>query len=213
MIEASYNLSISRPRIAFKTNILNITTWRNLDNTSLSIIHNTEQSWIHYYYDKLNSDSEKFFTRTNTSTDYEITVPKLQELYKAASKLDVVDRFVQISSIVLDLVSGGDVWSKIRAIYEVNPRMKMALSLVEDLPNFMITVVNSFLNSEITKDNLTPLITGEIKPCEVQKYLIEPKYMRRKGFLGSFSHLCQQTLEINESDAFPIQSVRFQSIM
>ncbi|XP_046740699.1 uncharacterized protein LOC124408067 isoform X2 [Diprion similis] len=197
-IEAFSNLSNSRPDITFKSNIFNLATWKDLDNATWSIIQDTERSWLHYYFDKMNTEKLSDFRRGSMWND--------SNVLRIADNLNGFDHIIQTLSLSFNLFSGGDVWSKLRAVYESKPLMKVVLSMAEDMPNLILSVVHTFFNKEIQPSDVTALVMGKVKPCEVNKYLIEPKYMRRKGLLGSFSHLCQQLQNFNARDIIPIDA-------
>ncbi|XP_046491171.1 uncharacterized protein ldd isoform X1 [Neodiprion pinetum] len=197
-VEAFSNLSKSQPDLTFKSNIFNITIWKGLDNDTWSIIQDTERSWLHYYFDKMNIEKLSNDRHDSISDDYKI--PQI------AQNLNGFDYIIQSLSLSFDLFFGGDIWSKLRAVYESKPVMKVTLSMAEDMPNLMLSVVHTFFNKEIQTSDVTALVMGKVKFCEVNKYLIEPKYMRRKGLLGSFSHLCQQLRNYDARDIIPIDA-------
>lgn len=200
MIDASYNLSESRPGITFKTSLFNVTTWKNLDEASWSMIYDAEESWLRF--DR--------FSR-HKSGDINTAESEHSRLFMASQILNSVDNVVQAVSISIDLLSGGDIWPKIRAIYETKPQMKVALSLAEDVPNLLISVINTFFKTESPLSIIGSLLTGRVHICEVNKYLIEPKYMRRKGFLDSFATLCRQMHDFDiHEDLLPLEQVRDQ---
>ncbi|XP_048511619.1 ATP-binding cassette sub-family A member 13 isoform X2 [Athalia rosae] len=192
VISASFGLSRSHPSVKFKTNIFNVTTWRNLDNNTWSIIENTEESWLRDYL-QLDSSGMEEWNPTYPSPRIAMT--------------ERFDYFIQLSNLLVNLASGGDMWSKLRTLYESNPEMNATLSLAEGLPNLMLTIVNTFFNGEITNSSVGSLIDGKVNLCEFNKYLIEPRHMQGEGFLGNFTQSCQRMSQLKKTGHFLFEDI------
>lgn len=105
-------------------------------------------------------------------------------------------KLFQLLESVIELASGGDIWQKVRIVYD-SSRMKPLLNLVEDMPSILITAVETFVSSERIDDFLQKLSLGQLNPCDIDRYLIPPSYMRRKGILSSITNFCQKIVMSN----------------
>ncbi|XP_029170086.1 LOW QUALITY PROTEIN: uncharacterized protein LOC114939826 [Nylanderia fulva] len=164
------NFTAALPGVSLKSNIFNATTWKNLSNETWALILKSEKSWIHN-----NQNSSLYRFRVNSS------------FFVDSSRL------FQLLESVIDLTSGGDTWQKLRVMHETS-KFKPLLTLVEDTPNLLITAVDTFVSSERLDDFIHKLILGQVHPCNVDRYLIPPNYMRKKGLLSSISNFCQKIL-------------------
>ncbi|XP_072756384.1 uncharacterized protein Ldd isoform X2 [Anoplolepis gracilipes] len=162
------NFTAALPGVNLKSNIFNITTWQNLSNETWTLIIKSEKSWIHNYQ---NSSWYKF----NVTSNYLVDSSRL---------------FQQLESVI-DLASGGDIWQKLRVIHETS-KLKPLLTLTEDMPNLLITAVDTFVSSERLDDFIHMLLLGQVHPCDVDRYLIPPSYIRKKGLLSSITNVCQK---------------------
>lgn len=100
-------------------------------------------------------------------------------------------RVPQVLLSILELLSGGDIWQKLKIIYE-DSKIKPLLTIVEDLPNLVITVVDTFVNSERLNNFAELLFEGKVKLCDIDKYLIPPKFVKKKRILSSITDVCQK---------------------
>lgn len=162
------NFTAALPRVSLKSNIFNATTWQNLSNETWALILKSEKSWIHA---NQNSSWYRFHVKSSYLVDS--------------------SRLFQLLESVIDLASGGDIWQKLRVMYETS-KLKALLTLVEDMPNLLITAVDTFVSSERLDDFIHKLFLGQVHPCDVDRYLIPPSYMRKKSLLFSISNFCQK---------------------
>ncbi|XP_035722982.1 uncharacterized protein LOC118441973 isoform X2 [Vespa mandarinia] len=105
----------------------------------------------------------------------------------------------KLMNFLADLLSGGDIWQKLRNVYE-NTKIKPILTLIEDMPNLVVTVVDTFFTSERLNDFVEKLFLGQVKPCDIDRYLIPSSFVRKKGLLSSITNFCQNVLA---NDKFP----------
>lgn len=162
------NFTAALPGVSLKSNIFNVTTWQNLSNETWTLIIKSEKSWIH------NNQNSSWY-RFNVTSNYLVDSSGLLQLLES----------------VIDLASGGDIWQKLRVIHETS-KLKPLLTLVEDMPNLLITAVDTFVSSERLDDFMHKLFLGQVHPCNVDRYLIPPSYMRKKGLLSSIANFCQE---------------------
>lgn len=163
--------------MSLRSNIFNVTTWGHLSNETWALILKSEKSWIHQYR---NSAWYKFNV-TSRGTDYLVGARRLFQLLES----------------MVDLASGGDIWQKLRVMHETS-KLKPLLTLTEDMPNLIITAVDTFVSSERLDDFLQKLPLGQVHPCDVDRYLIPPSYMRKKGLLASITNFCQKIVRSDE---------------
>lgn len=178
LLNTVWNLTRTSPELSLKSNIFNVTTWQNLSNETWDLILKAEKSWIHEH----KFSSWYRFNVTLHGTNYLVEIGKLFQLLES----------------VVELGSGGDVWQKLRVMYE-SSKMKPLLNLVEDMPSLLITAIETFVSSERLDDFINKLIHGQLHPCDVDRYLIPPSYMRRKGLLSSITNYCQKIVMSNKS--------------
>ncbi|XP_033187616.2 lipid droplet defective isoform X1 [Bombus vancouverensis nearcticus] len=152
--------------------IFNATTWRNLSNDTWSVIGKAGQIWIERYMKYAKNENP---TKLNGSTD---SLAKLARGY-------------QLLDATIELLAGGDIWQKLRILYE-NSRVKPILTLIEDLPNLIVTGVDTFVKSERLNDFVEKLSFGKLHPCDIDKYLIVPSFVRKKVLLSSITNFCQK---------------------
>lgn len=164
------NFTAALPGVSLKSNIFNVTTWQNLSNETWTLIIKSEKSWIH------NNQNSSWY-RFNVTSSYLVDSSGLLQLLES----------------VIDLVSGGDIWQKLRVIHETS-KLKPLLTLVEDMPNLLITAVDTFVSSERLNNFMHKLFLGQVHPCNVDRYLIPPSYMRKKGLLSSIANFCQEII-------------------
>ncbi|XP_032690190.1 uncharacterized protein LOC116853290 isoform X2 [Odontomachus brunneus] len=171
LLDTVWNLTSTSPGLSLKSHIFNVTTWQNLSNDTWALILKSEKSWIHEYQ---NSSWYRFNMMLH-GTDYHVDAGRLFQLLES----------------VIDLASGGDIWQKLRVIHE-SSKMKPLLNLVEDMPSLLITAVETLVSSERLDDFLQRMLGGQLHPCDVDRYLIPPNYIRRKGILSSITNFCQK---------------------
>ncbi|OAD61200.1 ATP-binding cassette sub-family A member 13 [Eufriesea mexicana] len=151
-------------KIVVKSRIFNSTTWRNLSNETLSGIR------------EVNLNMAK---------------ATLKELSRSPKQFAKLVRTIHVLDFTLDLLAGGDVWQKLRIVYE-NSRVKSILTLIEDLPNLVVSGVDTFVKSERLNDFVEKLAFGKVHPCDIDKYLIVPSFVRKKVLLSSITNFCQK---------------------
>ncbi|XP_011868082.1 PREDICTED: uncharacterized protein LOC105562133 isoform X2 [Vollenhovia emeryi] len=169
-------ISAALPEVSLTSNIFNTTTLRGLSNETWALILKSEKSWIRR--------SSAWYRSNMTShggTDYLVGVRRLFQLIES----------------VVDLVSGGDVWQKLRVMYETS-KLKPLLTLAEDMPNLFITAADTFVSSERLDDFIQKLLFGQVHPCDIDRYLIPPSYMRKRGLLASITNFCQKIVMSDE---------------
>jgi len=177
LLDVVSNFTTASPGVSLTSNIFNVTTWKNLSNETWTLILKSEKSWIHNYR---NSAWYKFNV-TSYGTDYLIGSRRLFQLLES----------------VVDLMSGGDIWQKLRVMHETS-KLKPLLTLVEDMPNLLITVADTFISSERLDDFIQKLPLGLVHPCDIDRYLIPPSYMRKRGLLSSITNFCQKIIMSDE---------------
>ena len=178
LLDIVSNFMIESPGVNLKSNIFNVTTWMNLSNETWALILKSEKSWIHHYQ---NSAWYKFNMTSYVGIDYLVRSKRLFQLLES----------------VIDLVSGGDIWQKLRNMYEIS-KLKPLLTLVENMPNLVITAADTFASSERLDDFIQKFLLGLVHPCNIDRYLIPPSYLRKKGLLTSIKNFCQKILMSDE---------------
>lgn len=179
LLDTALNLQAGRePALVIKSRIFNGTTWRNLSNETWSVIGRAGKTWIRKSTSFVENRGNQ--TRLNGATD---PFTKLARAY-------------QLLDASVELLAGGDIWQKVRAVYE-NSRVKPILTLIEDLPNLAVTVVDTFVKSERLNDFGEKLSFGKVHPCDIDKYLIVPSFVRKKVLLSSITNFCQKIV-LNE---------------
>lgn len=107
----------------------------------------------------------------------------------------------------MELLSGGDIWQKLQKIYK-DSKIEPLLTFVEDLPNLVITVADTFINSERLNDFAELLFAGKVKLCDIDKYLIPPKFIKKKKILTSITDVCQKfvngAVKLKTEDFLPL---------
>lgn len=173
MLDVVANLTTTSPGVSLRSNIFNATTWRGLSDETWALIAQSEKSWIHEYR---NSSWYRFDVTLN-GANYQVDAGRLFQLLESA----------------VDLTSGGDIWQKLRVMHETS-KLKPLLTLAEDMPNLLITAVDTFVSSERLDDFLKKLFVGQVHLCDVDRYLLPPSYMRKRGLLSSITNFCQKIL-------------------
>ncbi|KAF7403454.1 hypothetical protein HZH68_006248 [Vespula germanica] len=185
LLDAVIKIISSNDNTIVRSNIFNSTTWRNLSLDTWGLIKNAEASWI-YENIKLERPPEDLDELSN---------PFIAHSYPYVK----VIRLVRLLNFLADLLSGGDIWQKLRNVYE-NTKVKPILTLIEDMPNLVVTVVDTFLTSERLNDFVEKLFLGQVNPCDIDRYLIPSSFVRKKGLLSSITNFCQNVLA---NDKFP----------
>jgi hypothetical protein len=168
LLNAVLNLTSTSPDMTLKSNVLNATTWQNLSNETWLLITKSEKCIIDDYIKHL-------------------MYPHL-DMNKLILNLS---RLFHLLDFVADVGSGGDIWQKLRVIYEAS-RVKPLLTLLEDMPNLLITAVDTFVSSERLDDFVQKFFHGQLQICDIDHYLIPPNYMRKRGLLYSITNFCQK---------------------
>lgn len=184
-------LRSQNPKIIFKSNIFNATTWRDIpiDGLTWRSINRTELSWVNKFV------SEYFPNDSFMGQMYRFVY--IQKITLFQFKLTFIIFFFflyrvpQVLLSVLKLLSGGDIWQKLEIIYK-DSKIKPLLTIVEDLPNLVITVVDTFVNSERLNDFAELLFAGKVNLCDIDKYLIPSKFVKKKKILTSITNVCEK---------------------
>ncbi|KAG7198455.1 hypothetical protein KM043_005838 [Ampulex compressa] len=176
LLDSVLNLTSRVPDVSLSSNIFNATTWSDLSNETWSLIRLSEQSWIHEIV-SLVSSARRSPRNANEATHLDLYTQSV--------------RLYHLIDVAMELLLGGDVWQKLRTIYE-SSRVKPLLNLIEDTPNLAVTVAETFLTSERVNDYIEKLLLGSLHPCDIDRYLIPPNYMRKKSLLSSITNFCQK---------------------
>ncbi|XP_053595540.1 uncharacterized protein LOC103571174 isoform X2 [Microplitis demolitor] len=179
-------------KINFESNILNVTTWKNLPNETHELIHDAEKSWIHKAVTELDPLEYEFIYEPPTGVDE----TGMHNFFKN-HPLHTAVQVMQVTEVWLDVISGGDIWQKLRTTFE-HSRVKFILNLMEDAPNLIITIVDTFLNSERLNDFMDKFLNGTITGCDIDKYLIPSGYIRKKGIISSITNFCNKIINSND---------------
>ena len=179
LLDTALNLQAGRqPALVVKSRIFNGTTWRNLSNETWSVIGRAGETWIRKSARFVENRENR--TRLNEATDPFTKLARAYQLLDASA----------------ELLAGGDIWQKVRAVYE-SSRVKPILTLIEDLPNLAVAGVDTFVKSERLNDFVEKLSLGKVHPCDIDKYLIVPSFVRKKVLLSSITNFCQKIV-LNE---------------
>lgn len=170
LLDVVSNLTTTLSELRFKSNVLNVTTWKNLSNETWTLILRSEIFWIH---------------------EYQHSIWRTFNITENADRLVKPIGVFRLFDFVANLASGGDIWQKLRTIHE-GSRMKPMLTLVEDMPNLFITAINTFVSSEQLDDFIQKLFVGQLHPCDIDRYLISPSFIRKKSLLSSITNFCQK---------------------
>ncbi|KAK9294638.1 hypothetical protein QLX08_010802 [Tetragonisca angustula] len=179
LLDTALNLQAGRqPALVVKSRIFNGTTWKNLSNETWSVIGRAGETWIRKSARFVENRENR--TRLNEATDPFTKLARAYQLLDASA----------------ELLAGGDIWQKVRAVYE-SSRVKPILTLIEDLPNLAVAGVDTFVKSERLNDFVEKLSLGKVHPCDIDKYLIVPSFVRKKVLLSSITNFCQKIV-LNE---------------
>ncbi|XP_076176197.1 lipid droplet defective isoform X2 [Ptiloglossa arizonensis] len=181
LTDSALNLLSEVSNLTIESNIFNSTTWGSLSNETLSMLHEVGQFWLHRY----------------TMDGHIMRGFVLQELF------DTLIRMFPLLDNTLYLLEGGDVWQKLRIIYE-NTDMELVLTLIEDIPNIVVSVVDTFVKSDRLNDFVEKLAVGKAHPCDIDKYLIVPSFVRKKVLLPSI--FCQKSVFIDGKSLLPLDA-------
>ncbi|XP_043481651.1 ATP-binding cassette sub-family A member 13 isoform X2 [Leptopilina heterotoma] len=182
LLKEIMKLSSQNPKVILKSNIFNATTWRNIpiDGITWRTINRTELSWVNKF---------------------------AREYFPNDSLMGQMYRVPQVLVSIMELLSGGDIWQKLQIIYK-DSKIQPLLTIVEDLPNLVITVVDTFINSERLNDFAELLFAGKVKLCDIDKYLIPPKFIKKKKILTSITDVCQKfvngAVKLKTEDFLPL---------
>lgn len=178
-------------KISVVSNIFNITTWQNLSNVTRKLIHNAEKSWIHKLILELSPLENEIIFQSFAELDYN----SVHKLF-ANHPLNALRQIFQLGEFWTDIMSGGDIWQKFKTTFELS-KVKVLLNLIEDSPNLIITLLDTFINSERLNDFAEKFLSGSVNACDIDKYLIPSSYIRKKGILGSITNFCQKIVYSN----------------
>lgn len=177
LVDAALNVTSIAPDLVVMSKIFNSTTWSSLSNDTLSLIRGSMRIWAH----------RSIMGGRNTFADRS----KLDEIFGASDSFTSLVRICQLLDSTTDLLAGGDVWQKLRVIYE-SSKVKPVLTLIEDMPNVVVSAVDTFVRSDRLNDFVGMLFSGKAHPCDVDKYLIVPSFVRKKVLLSSVANFCQK---------------------
>ncbi|XP_053973403.1 uncharacterized protein LOC128873691 isoform X1 [Hylaeus volcanicus] len=170
LTEVASSLLSEAPHLTVESKIFDSATWRNLSNDTLSLLDKTAKTLVRY---------DRYAISAKTKLN-EINWPDM---------LDKLVRMFQLLDVTIEMLAGGDVWEKIRFVYE-NSEMKPILTLIEDMPNIVVSVVETFVKSDRLADFIENLAIGIAHPCDIGKYLIVPSFVRKKVLLTSIANVC-----------------------
>ncbi|XP_076641439.1 lipid droplet defective [Halictus rubicundus] len=177
LAEAMLSLLSNVPNLKLQSNIFDQKTWSSLSNDTVSEIRSVGRSWVHWY-----------------ATEVKNAKPgqsKLDRFFGTQDTFAKITRVYQLLDASVDLMIGGDVWLKLRYLYE-GSKVKPVLTLIEDTPNIVVSVVDTFLKSDRLDQFLEKLATGKAHPCDLDKYLIVPGFVRKKVLLSSIANFCEK---------------------
>ncbi|XP_076237165.1 lipid droplet defective [Calliopsis andreniformis] len=193
-LDVVLNLTSETPDLTLKSNIFNSTTWSNLSNETLSLINTAGQIWVHEIIEN----------------------SKLDTVFGVSDPFTKLVRIYHLLDTTLDLLAGGDVWQKLRVIYE-NSKMKPLLTLIEDIPNVVISVVDTFVKTDKLNSFIEKLALGKAHPCDIDKYLVVPSFARKKVLLSSVANFCQKLLfadrQLTLFDVLPLDAKYEESLL
>nr|XP_031839600.1 uncharacterized protein LOC116430078 isoform X2 [Nomia melanderi] len=193
LIDVVLNLTSEVPDLTVKSNVLDPTTWVGLSNDTLAEIREIGRSWPRRH-----------------ATDAKNAGPGQSGLEKMFGAPDAFDKFVRVYQLLdatVDLMTGGDVWQKLRNIYE-HSKMKTVLSLIEDTPNIVLSVVDTLLFDASGKlyRFLELIELGKAHPCDVDQYLTIPDFARKKVRLSSIANFCENFVRTDSPPSLPFIS-------
>ena len=177
LVDAALNVTSNAPDLVVMSKIFNSTTWSSLSNDTLSLMRGSMRIWAHR---STIGGRNKFADRS-----------KLDEIFGAPDSFTSLVRICQLLDSTTDLLAGGDVWQKLRVIYE-SSKVKPVLTLIEDMPNVVVSAVDTFVRSDRLNDFVGMLSSGKAHPCDVDKYLIVPSFVRKKVLFSSVANFCQK---------------------
>ncbi|KAK0086066.1 hypothetical protein PV325_003922 [Microctonus aethiopoides] len=186
----------SNSNIIFESNIINVTTWKNLPNDTRELIHDAQLSWMHKLIVETNPSELELIFQSYSDIDFNAVYNLFED-----HPLNIMRQIVQLVESWLDITSGGDIWQKLRMTFEQS-KVKVILNLIEDSPNLIITMLDTFLNSERLNDFTERYLVGNVSACDIDKYLIPSSYIRKKGILFSITNFCQKIIFNNETMDF-----------
>ncbi|XP_026675626.1 uncharacterized protein LOC108632621 isoform X2 [Ceratina calcarata] len=175
LLDAAFAFHEKYPNVVLRSNIFSARTWQHMSNETLSIVYTAGQSWL-----KRCAMNEKLEGRIRLSSSIGASDPVTRLI-----------RMYQLIDATVELLAGGDVWQKLRTLYE-SSKMKPLLTLIEDLPNLVVSGVDTFVKSERLSDFVEKLSFGRVHLCDIDKYLIVPSFVRKKALLSSVSNYCQK---------------------
>lgn len=179
-------------KIYLVSNILNATTWISLAEDTRSLVRDADKSWAH--------EMAVTYSQQNGSSKADQPV--------SSDALAILMQAQEMVAFLSDISGGGDVWTKWKTNRET-PRSKAIYALIEDTPNLVVTLVDTFANSERLNDFFKRFLRGSVNGCDIDKYLIPPAYIRRKGYLSSIGNFCQKFIVDNATltyeDLLPVE--------
>lgn len=158
----------------FESNLFNATAWAYLPDDTRELVRKAQRSWAK-----------------------QMAVPSVP----ASRNLLRFMQWTEIAGFLMELSEGGDVWTKWKTRYE-SPKSKAMIALLEDSPNIAVTIIDTFVGSERLTDFVARFMTGSVNGCDIEKYLIPPAYIRRKGFLSSIGNFCRKVLYDNATTTY-----------
>ncbi|XP_014612694.1 PREDICTED: uncharacterized protein LOC106791527 isoform X1 [Polistes canadensis] len=186
-LDALIKIVSSHENIIVRSNIFNSTTWMNLSSDTWDVIKAAEESWVY----KIVVEHEKPLEKLDESS---------KSLIMNGYPYVKIIKSVRLLNFLMDLLTGGgDIWQKLRNVYE-NSKIQPMLTLIEDIPNLVLTSIDTFLTSERLNDFADKLFQGKVNPCDIDRYLIPPSFVRKKALLSSISNFC---LNVLANEKFP----------
>ncbi|XP_078047717.1 lipid droplet defective isoform X2 [Augochlora pura] len=177
LVKAMSTLLSTVPDLEVYSSILDTNTWLNMSNDTVTEIRNVGRSWVHWFV----QDAKN--AKTGQS--------KVDQFFQTENTFGKLIGAYQLMDASIDLMAGGDAWQKLRNHYE-SSKIKPLLTLIEDTPNIVVSVVDTFLKSDRLDQFLEKLATGKAHPCDLDKYLIVPGFVRKKVLLSSIANFCEK---------------------
>ncbi|XP_044002930.1 uncharacterized protein LOC122848731 isoform X2 [Aphidius gifuensis] len=179
----------SGKNLQFKSNIINTSTWLKLPDEAKSLISDSQNIVMHKIFQQFNL----FNNELKSSSD-------IVEIYNTFgdSPLGALWKIIHVGDIWTDIVTSEDAWGTLKNLTIKNQRLKIMLNLIEDMPNLFISTIDTYLNSERLTDFLKKIFSGQVNACEISKYLIPSKYIKKKNIISSITDFCQFIVSNNK---------------
>lgn len=172
--------------LKFKSNIVNATILLELPNETQEVIHESKEIIIRKFIQELNPIDHEFIYHSRS----EIDVAKIRGQLRD-HPLTAAWRLAKIGQIWIDIATNEDPWQALRVKTSDNWKLQALLNLIEDTPNLFISTIDTFLNSERLTDFLNKFLTGQLNACDIDKFLIQSKYIKKKKIVSRITDFCR----------------------